>query len=141
MPLLDLELSGACLSFLALIGSASAARCTVPADVELRAADVQRIDSFEAARTHGLKEAMTGATKAESKILTDVVGANFSPFSEIPMGTYQCRVIKLGGIMPVTIYPYFECVVSEMSTAIEKLTGSQRFVGTLHSNDSGSVFY
>ncbi|MBK1795578.1 DUF4893 domain-containing protein [Devosia sp. WQ 349] len=141
MPRLGLELSGACLSFLALIGSASAASCTVPADVELRPADVQRIDSFEAARTRGLTEAMASVTKAESKILTDVVGAKTVPFTEIPMGFYQCRVIKLGGIMPVSIYPYFECVVSEMSTAIEKLTGSQRFLGTLHSNDSGSVFY
>lgn len=50
-------------------------------------------------------------------------------------GVYRCRVFKLGGdVLPLIGYPYFSCRIQQGpsgSLAIQKTSGSQRFIGRL----------
>ena len=132
---------GVGLSLLAMSAPALAVTCAVPAEIDLLDFDTNRIAKFASARNDSIKAAITVATAAEKKLITSIVGAATVPVSEIPMGLYKCRTLKLGGDLPFSAYPYFDCFVSEMSTQIEKLTGSQRFLGTIHDNEDGAVFY
>jgi hypothetical protein len=61
---------------------------------------------------------------------------------QLPNGTYRCRVIKLGakteGMLDYVSYPAFSCRVSAERELqrLEKLTGSQRYVGLVFPNDA-----
>lgn len=60
----------------------------------------------------------------------------------IPNGSYRCRVIKLGaktvGMLDYVSYPAFACRVRPERTLqrLDKLTGSQRYVGLLFPADA-----
>jgi hypothetical protein len=59
----------------------------------------------------------------------------------IPNGDYRCRVIKLGakseGLLDYVAYPDFLCRISQPigRQRFDKLTGSQRYVGSIYPND------
>jgi hypothetical protein len=56
----------------------------------------------------------------------------FNVFTMI--GMWECRFTKLGGEVPMTLYPWFQCVIEEddVGLLLEKKTGSQRFRGRLY---------
>ena len=61
---------------------------------------------------------------------------------DIPDGRYRCRVTKLGarseGLLDYVAYPAFACVVGRDGSLqrLDKLTGSQRYVGVMFPNDA-----
>jgi hypothetical protein len=61
---------------------------------------------------------------------------------DIPEGRYRCRVTKLGakseGLLDYIAYPAFACVVGRDGSLqrLDKLSGSQRYVGVLFPNDA-----
>ena len=61
---------------------------------------------------------------------------------QLPNGMYRCRVIKLGakseGMLDYVSYPAFSCRVraERELQRLEKLTGSQRYVGLIFPNDA-----
>ena len=61
---------------------------------------------------------------------------------QLPNGMYRCRVIKVGakteGMLDYVSYPAFSCRVSAERELqrLEKLTGSQRYVGLVFPNDA-----
>ena len=61
---------------------------------------------------------------------------------QLPNGMYRCRVIKLGakseGMLDYISYPAFSCRVraERELQRLEKLTGSQRYVGLIFPNDA-----
>jgi hypothetical protein len=63
------------------------------------------------------------------------------PGGALPVGFYQCRVIKVGarqqGLLDYIAYPPFRCQVTGSGPlqSLAKLTGSQRQVGTIHPAD------
>ena len=101
------------------------------------AADRDRLARAEAAWEAGLAAARRAAPGeiAQRGALFDPVRA--LPDAMPPAGDYRCRVFKLGaaarGLRDFTAYPWFACRVSagQGSRRLEKLTGSQRFVGVL----------
>ena len=50
------------------------------------------------------------------------------------LGDWRCRTIKIGGLLPLTIYSYFACTIGRDDAGffIEKTSGSQRFTGRLY---------
>lgn len=63
----------------------------------------------------------------------------------LPDGDYRCRTIKLGakGLTQLryVAYPFFRCRVSEGSSRLVKLDGSQRIAGRLYADtDARAVF-
>lgn len=64
------------------------------------------------------------------------------PSGPIPNGEYRCRVLKLGaksqGLLDFVAYPYFQCRVSGSGSvrSFAKLTGSQRYIGSVYPGDA-----
>ena len=92
------------------------------------------VSALAAARSAG-----HGADIAREGALLDPDAA--LPQPALPNGLYRCRVVKLGaksrGMLDYVAYPYFSCRVQQEGQlqAFSKLTGSQRHVGLIFSQD------
>ncbi|AVF03681.1 MULTISPECIES: DUF4893 domain-containing protein [Devosia] len=115
--------------------------CQVPDAAPITPFDGDRMTGFEAARFRGLAEALLSDNAAERALVSALFAPGETPISQMPDGSYRCRTIKLGGLLPLTAYTQFACTVSNDGTRIEKLTGSQRFSGDLLPSDGGGLFY
>lgn len=113
--------------------------CDAPAQADLSDFDIKRMAKFDISRDRGLAEAGQGEN-AEERAIVATLFATEERIETLPDGRYRCRTIKLGGLLPLVIYGYFDCAVKDGGTRIEKLTGSQRFTGSLTPSD-GSLFY
>ena len=113
--------------------------CEAPADAEISEPDRQRLAGLETSRQRGLGAALLAGSPADRQALSALFAAGQAPADPLPDGDYRCRVLKLGGLLPLTVYGYFDCTVS--AGAIEKLTGSQRFSGTLTPASDGGFLY
>ena len=118
----------------------AALACDVPADVTVSETDSNRMFDFLRARSQGLAEALLSPSAADRALVADLFSTGDRFIDAIPDGDYRCRTIKLGGILPLTAYGYFDCTVSEGGSRIDKTSGSQRFSGSLASAGQ-AVFY
>lgn len=118
----------------------AALACEVPADVTVSDADQARMSGFLRSRAQGLGEALVAESTSDRALVSELFSRPDSAFEGIADGDYRCRTIKLGGLLPLTAYGFFACRVSEDGTRIDKLSGSQRFSGTLHASGD-AVFY
>jgi hypothetical protein len=57
-------------------------------------------------------------------------------------GSYRCRTIKLGGVMPSIAYTWHNCRISDQGGRLvfEKLDGTQRMAGALYPEGNGFVY-
>lgn len=107
-----------------------------PAD-RLRLRDWRKsfVDALAAARKSG----HAAEIGAEGALLNPDAAL---PGAALPDGYYQCRVIKLGaktpGMLDYVAYPKFTCRVRPQRglQRLEKLSGSQRYVGIIFPNDA-----
>lgn len=129
----------ALVAFAALPASVSWA-CMVPDTAPIDQFDGDRMTGFDAARTRGLGEALLSDSAGDRSIVSALFAPGETPISTLPDGDYRCRTIKLGGLLPLTAYGFFDCAVSDNGATIEKLTGSHRFKGQLVASDGG-LFY
>ncbi len=118
----------------------AAAACAIPQGVDLSATDEDRMAEFWQSRSQGLAEALVAPSYNDRATLHGLFAQGDRYIDAIPDGNYRCRTVKLGGILPLTVYGYFACTISEGGTRIDKTTGSQRFSGTLTSAKT-AVFY
>ncbi|MGD9738739.1 MAG: DUF4893 domain-containing protein [Bauldia sp.] len=97
--------------------------------------DADRLLNMAETRAGALQEAAVAADFAEVVELADAPTA-YSGLDDI-LGVWRCRTIKLGGLLPLTIYSYFACEIGRDANGyfIAKTTGSQRFTGRLYLGD------
>jgi len=92
-------------------------------------------------------DALTAALKSGHSAEIAKEGALLDPDSarageKLPNGMYRCRVIKIGaksvGMLDYVAYPAFTCRVRAEHDLrrLEKLSGSQRYVGLIFPNDA-----
>ena len=92
-------------------------------------------------------DALAAARKSGHSTEIAKEGALLDPDSalggrQLPNGLYRCRVIKVGakteGMLDYVSYPAFSCRVraNRELQRLEKLTGSQRYIGLLFPNDA-----
>jgi hypothetical protein len=92
-------------------------------------------------------DALAAARKSGHSAEVAKEGALLDPDSalagqSLPNGTYRCRVIKLGakseGMLDYVAYPYFSCRIraDRDLQRLDKLSGSQRYVGLIFPNDA-----
>jgi hypothetical protein len=108
---------------------------------ELRPVDRPRIEQFDAILGGALRQALAGATPEEVMVLSGALRGE--PGEPDPAGDWSCRTIKLGGLLPISVYPPFRCRITETAPnrwRIEKLTGSQRLDGTLSVQEGGVLY-
>jgi len=107
--------------------------CLASDSMGLTARDQYRISHLSASRTQGLAEALRAGNSKDRGDVSALFADGLAPLSEVKQGKYQCRTIKLGGNLPLVVYQWFSCEISQEDGALtlRKLTGSQNFFGTL----------
>lgn len=140
MPKFPLRVSHLLLAALVALHPVAAIACDIPAGVKVSEQDVARMSGFLRSRAQGLGEALVAESPSDRSLVSGLFSLPDSGFEGIPDGDYRCRTIKLGGILPLTAYGFFACRVSGDGTRIDKLSGSQRFSGSLHASGE-AVFY
>lgn len=111
----------------------------------MTAHDQQRLDTYEATRASALAEARAGGSADDLRVLDAVLSGSPLSFGEgfDMTGTWRCRTLKLGGTLPLTIYGWFTCRVTDDGAGwrLEKTTGSQRTTGRFYTiNDTQLVY-
>ena len=108
-------------------------------------ADRTRMEGYEATRKQALDEARRGGSPADVRTLDAVLGKeppqSFSGFDMT--GNWQCRTIKVGGLVPLIVYGWFKCKVSDDGSGwmLEKVSGSQRTKGRFYDVDDHKLAY
>ncbi len=111
----------------------------------LSAFDKQRLENFDKTEADALAEGMRGGTPEEIDILTKALaGEKLSLSGKYdPIGSWKCRIIKVGGGLPITPYNWFRCRITDDGAGwyVEKISGSQRLTGRLYTkSDTELVF-
>jgi hypothetical protein len=106
--------------------------------------DKDRLANFEKTRSQALSEGLRGEPE-DIEILTNALKGEPMPIaSGFDMtGNWKCRVIKVGGTLPLTPYGWFKCRVSDDGSGwyLEKISGSQRLTGRFYTeSDTRLVF-
>ncbi|MFQ6550017.1 DUF4893 domain-containing protein [Aestuariibius sp. 2305UL40-4] len=111
------------------------------ADPAIRPADMIRFDQRDANLGAALRIAFAAGAAQDTALLTEALSG--LPNQIAPEGDWNCRILKLGGLLSLTTYPNFRCRFTRTGPnawRIEKLTGSQRFVGDVHGGDGEAIF-
>lgn len=127
---------------LVLAGLATPALADGTLDRLLTAADKARLAALDQTLTEALAEARAGGSKADLAVLDQALAGQSLPIGD-PLGTWSCRVIKLGGLLPLTVYPKFKCVWDEddIGWHLAKTSGSQRTQGHFYDTSPTRLTY
>ena len=109
-------------------------------DKIITAADRTRMANYEATRKAALDEARSGGTPQDLAVLEPLLAKEPQPFAGFDMtGNWQCRTIKAGGPLPLVVYGWFKCKVTDDGSGwmLEKVSGSQRTQGRFY--DDGDM--
>ncbi|WP_374300729.1 DUF4893 domain-containing protein [Paracoccus sp. (in: a-proteobacteria)] len=108
----------------------------------IHADDQRRLQEYHAAAGDALLQAFSGGDGANLAVLSDVLqGTPLPPDRAGPgmAGEWSCRMIKVGGLLPITVYQPFRCRIGS-DGGFEKLTGSQRTKGRIHQDGDRLVY-
>lgn len=122
-------------AMLAVATAALPARADGTFPTSLATEDQQRLEAFETARAEAIAEARAGGSPEDVSVLDEVLSGRPTTMTPAEMaGIWRCRTIKLGGLLPLTIYRDFKCRITDDGAGLrlEKLSGSQRTGGTFY---------
>jgi hypothetical protein len=105
----------------------------------MRMPDVQRMIHFDESLGRALAQALASGAPADVDLLVQALSG--PPVLMDPAGDWSCRTLKLGGLLPLTVYPPFRCRITETGAGpwrIEKLDGSQRLLGEIEMEIGGT---
>lgn len=132
-------------SLFALASAATLAQADGVLDKRLTSFDKERLAKVDATVASALAEARAGGSPEDIATLDAALAGTPLPLAEgyDPNGTWKCRTIKAGGTLPLTVYPWFACRISEDGAGwqLEKLTGSQRTKGTFYTLSANRLAY
>jgi hypothetical protein len=132
-------------SLIALAAATSIAQADGVLDKRLTPLDKERLAKLDATVTSALAEARAGGSREDVAILDAALAGTPLPLAEgyDPNGAWKCRTIKAGGSLPLTVYPWFACRISEDGAGwqLEKLTGSQRTRGMFYTLSATRLAY
>ena len=117
---------------LSLALPASQALATGEIESLITAADRARLEKYEETRAQALGAARKGGSAEDIATLDAVLAREPVAFIDFdPTGDWRCRTIKAGGSLPLVVYGWFKCRVSDDGSGwmLEKTTGSQRTKG------------
>lgn len=139
------ELGRGAFFVLALVGFAAVAAADGEIDKIMTAADKARLASFDKIRAEAIEEAQKGGSKQDLATLDAILAGKDLAFSEgfDLTGDWRCRTVKLGGTLPLTVYGWFKCRISDDGSGwkLDKLTGSQRTAGAFYTDSDTRLTY
>jgi len=109
---------------------------------EISAFDQGRLASLDQARAQGLAQADSGDASSRAAAHS-VLDPQSRPISaQELLGTWRCRVMKLGGFTPAIVYDWFACRFRQTANGLyfEKLTGTLLISGYADPHDGGFIF-
>ena len=111
----------------------------------LTSADKARLEGLGATREEALAAARSAGDAADVGVLDAALAGDPLPFDERfdPAGEWRCRVIKTGGTVPLVVYGWFRCRISDDGAGwmLQKLSGSQRTQGRFYTQDDTRLVY
>ena len=130
---------------MALVATATLARADGVLDKRLTPFDKERLAAVDTTVAAALAEARAGGAPEDVAILDAALAGTPLPLDGAydPNGDWKCRTIKAGGTLPLTVYPWFACRISEDGAGwqLEKLTGSQRTKGSFYTLSATRLAY
>ena len=122
---LALVLAGACPAW---------ADSTLPG--RLSADDRQRLEAFDSVRGEAIGAARESDDKAALATLDRILSGRPEAIRGATdlAGDWRCRVAKLGGNLPLVVYDWFRCRITDDAAGLrlDKVSGSQRTAGTFY---------
>ena len=107
--------------------------------------DHGRLERFDATKAAALTEAHAKGAAPDIAVLDAALAGTPLPFEEKfdPTGRWSCRVMKLGKLLPLVVYPRFKCRITDDGSGwfLQKLTGSQRTSGRLYTASDTRLIY
>lgn len=104
--------------------------------------DERRLADYHAAAGDALLEAFAAGDAADLNLLADALSGVPLPADQaltLMPGDWSCRMIKVGGLLPIVVYQPFRCRVGA-DGSFEKPTGSQRTKGRVHLDGDRLVY-
>ncbi|NKX44533.1 DUF4893 domain-containing protein [Roseicyclus persicicus] len=111
-------------------------------EVTIAPGDAARLAAYDTHFGAAMAEAMAGGAPADIAALTTALAGDPIPPAGLE-GDWTCRVMKLGGILPLTVYSPFRCRITRTADGglfLEKLTGSQLTSGRIVETEDGLVY-
>ena len=111
----------------------------------LTASDKAKLEAFATNKKKALAEAHAQGSAADVKVLDAALAgkplAFAPPFDAV--GKWSCRTMKLGGGLPLTVYPKFRCEITDDGAGwfLKKLSGSQRTQGRFYTESDKRLVY
>lgn len=106
-------------------------------------ADQKKLDSYGETRKSAIAAAQAGEP-AEVKDLNAVLARPLVAFSDKDLtGSWKCRTFKLDTGLPLIVYPWFRCKVTDDGSGwmLKKTSGSQRTMGRLYDDGEKRAIY
>lgn len=114
-------------------------------DKLISATDKARLAAFKTTEVEALAEAKSGGSVADLNVLNKALSGNPLPIDGAfdATGKWRCRIIKVGGTLPLTVYGNFKCKITDDGSGwyLEKTSGSQRVTGRFYTNSSTEMTF
>ncbi|WP_421693185.1 DUF4893 domain-containing protein [Aestuariivirga sp.] len=133
------------ITLMVLATAISVARADGELDKLLTSFDKQRLAQFDETERQALAEARAGGSREDVAVLDAALAG--SPLAVEgafdPVGNWKCRTIKAGGTLPLTVYSWFNCRISDDGAGwvLEKISGSQRTTGRFYTLSATRLAY
>lgn len=103
---------------------------------KLSADDRQRLEAFDSVRGEAIGAARESDDKAALAALDEILSGRPETIRGATdlAGDWRCRVAKLGGNLPLVVYGWFRCRITDDAAGLrlDKVSGSQRTAGTFY---------
>lgn len=133
------------LALLAMVALTAPARADGEIIRVITVGDQMKLDAFDATFSAALAEAKAGGSPADVKALEEALTGPALPIDAgpDPQGEWRCRTIKAGGTVPLAVYGWFKCRISDDGTGwiLEKTSGSQRTKGKFYTASETRLTY
>lgn len=134
-----------CIVALIFLALAIPAEADGELDSRMTAADKTRLADYSTTRAEAIAEAKTGGSPADVAVLEKIIEKQPISFRNgfDLTGKWKCRTIKLGGGLPLTIYDWFDCRISDDGSGwyMVKTSGSQRTSGRFYDDGDDRLVY
>ena len=109
---------------------------------EIRPADSDRMFAWQEIMGRAVLGALAQGAPEDVAMLTEVLRG--TPDTLDPAGDWSCRTIKMGDLLPLTVYGNFRCRITGTGPGrwrLEKLTGSQFTQGDIVSVEGDASYF
>jgi hypothetical protein len=113
----------------------------VKAQVQISDYDIDRLERLAEAKATALDELQDAAMNDRAAV-EDVLRPEGRAITARDLdGNWRCRIMKVGGLEPAKVYPWFNCRISQKADGLyfEKRNGSERLSGYIEEGPNGLV--